>query len=118
MDINDIATRHYEWVEQMGWHNKTVLEALALIASEVGEAAAECGDIETMLAALARITESIGRAANQCRKGEVGENFGVELADIILRTLDLAKWQQIDIDAVIKAKIEKNTANGTRGRKI
>ena len=90
MDINDIATRHYEWVEQMGWHNKTVLEALALIASEVGEAAAESGDNDAMLAALARITESIGRAANQCRKGEVGENFGTELADIILRTLDLA----------------------------
>ena len=37
MHLNEIATKHNEWVERMGWHNKTVLEALALIASEVGE---------------------------------------------------------------------------------
>ena len=35
MQINEIAARQYDWVERMGWHNKTVLEALALIASEV-----------------------------------------------------------------------------------
>lgn len=37
--INQIAKRHYAWVDRMGWHNKTVLEALALISSEIGEAA-------------------------------------------------------------------------------
>ena len=33
--INDLAVRQFDWVESMNWHNKTVLEALALIASEV-----------------------------------------------------------------------------------
>lgn len=33
MNINDIAKANYDWVEAMGWHNKTPLEALALIAS-------------------------------------------------------------------------------------
>jgi len=118
MDLNDLAARHYEWVEQMGWHNKTVLEALALIASEVGEAAAECSGNETALAALARVTEAIGRTANQCRGAEPTENFGTELADIILRTADLAQLYKIDLNAVIEAKMAKNLLNGTRGRKI
>lgn len=79
MNWNDIAARHYDWVERMGWHNKTVLEALALIGSEIGEAAAECFE--------ARPTG----------------NYGEELADIVLRTVDLAKWQGIDIPAVVAA---------------
>lgn len=118
MDINDIATRHYDWVERMGWHNKTVLEALALIASEVGEAAAECGDDAEIRVDLSKIIESIGRAVNECRKGTPGPNFGFELADIILRVVDLAKWQGIDLSAVIEEKMAINEANGTRGRKI
>ena len=31
MQINEIAAKQYDWVERMGWHNKTVLEALAEI---------------------------------------------------------------------------------------
>lgn len=77
MKWNDIAARHFDWVERMGWHNKTVLEALALIASEIGEAAAECYDDEPTA------------------------KFGEELADIVLRTLDLAHWQGVDLDAVV-----------------
>jgi len=37
MEINEIARRTHEWIKRMGWDNKTVLESLALIASEVGE---------------------------------------------------------------------------------
>lgn len=94
MHLNEIATKHHDWVEQMGWHNKTVLEALALIASEVGE------------------------AVNECRGEEPTEKLGTELADIIVRTLDLMIWQGIDPEAVILAKMKKNEANGTRGRRI
>lgn len=33
----------------MGWHNKTVLETLALIASEVGEAVNERAEVANQL---------------------------------------------------------------------
>ena len=59
--VNDFCTKQYFWVERMGWHNKTVLEALALIASEVGE------------------------AVNECRGDEPTDAFGEELADICER---------------------------------
>lgn len=94
MNINELAAKHYDWVERMEWHNKTVLEALALIASEVGE------------------------AVNECRGDKPTEKFGEELADIILRTIDLAHWKGVDLNAVIAAKMAKNEASGTRGRRI
>ena len=30
MNINKLAAQNYDWVERMGWHNKTTLEALSL----------------------------------------------------------------------------------------
>lgn len=92
MKINDIAKQNYQWVEKMGWHNKTTLEALALVASEVGE------------------------AINECRNEKPTEAFGEELADIVLRVLDIAHWQGIDLEQKILAKMEKNELRGTRGR--
>lgn len=92
MKLNEIAAIHYQWVDEMGWHNKTPLEALALVASEVGE------------------------AVNECRGEQPTENFGEELADIVLRVIDLAHWQGVDINAEIIAKIAKNKTRGNRGR--
>ena len=92
MNINEIAELNYEWVERMGWHNKTTLEALALVASEVGE------------------------AINECRGVEPSEDFAEELADIVLRVLDIAHWQGIDMEKTLLAKMHKNELRGTRGR--
>lgn len=77
MNLNLLAQKQYEWVESLNWHNKTVLEALALIASEIGEFAYEYLD-------------------------EVpSEHFGEELADIMLRTLDLGCWQKVDMNSEV-----------------
>jgi len=92
MKINEVAQKNYQWVEKMGWHNKTTLEALALVASEVGE------------------------AINECRNEKPTDAFGEELADIILRVLDIAHWQGIDIEKEITNKMVKNEQRGTRGR--
>ncbi len=92
MKINEVAEQNFLWVEKMGWHNKTTLEALALVASEVGE------------------------AINECRHEKPTEAFGEELADIVLRVLDIAHWQGIDMEKEIKNKMFKNENRGTRGR--
>ena len=93
-EINAVAQRHHKWVDEMGWHNKTVLENLALVASEVGE------------------------AVNECRGAEPTAQFGEELADIVLRVMDLAVSQGVDLEDEILKKMAKNKANGTRGRKF
>ena len=94
MELKQIAEKQFDWVERMGWHNGTVLEKLAIIASEVGE------------------------AVNECRGEAPTDNFGEELADIILRTVDLAQEQGVDIQAEVLRKIAKNEMRGTRGRRI
>jgi len=92
MGINELAAKNYDWVERMGWHNKTTLEALALVASEVGE------------------------AINECRGEKPTDAFAEELADIVLRVLDIAHWQGIDMEQELLAKMHKNEQRGTRGR--
>lgn len=94
MEINEIAEKHYNWIEKMNWHNATVLESLALVASEVGE------------------------AVNECRGAKPTEAFGSELADIILRTVDIAYKHGIDINHEIMVKMAINEVNGSRGRLI
>ena len=89
MNINQLAKQNYDWVERMGWHNKTTLEALALVASEVGE------------------------AINECRGENPTDNFAEELADIVLRVLDIAYWQGIDIEQELLNKMKKNEQRGT-----
>lgn len=84
MNLDEIANQHHGWVERMGWHNKTVLESLALIASEIGEAAGEC--VDGMV---------------------IPERFGEELADIILRCVDLAKTEGVNLtEQVTRAQPE------------
>ena len=92
MTISEVATLTWQWVETMGWHQKTPLESLALIASEVGE------------------------AVNECRHETPSPKLGEELADIILRTLDLAHELDIPIEAMIEQKMRLNRCRGTRGR--
>lgn len=76
-ELNEIAARHSVWVEAMGWHNKTVLESLALIASEIGE------------------------ASDEVEHGRPTSAFGEELADIILRTADLSWTESVDLDGAV-----------------
>lgn len=75
LGINKIAQLQHDWVERMGWHNKNDLESMALIASEVGEAAAECLGAHWP-----------------------SDEFGMELADIILRVADLAQVHGFDLE--------------------
>ena len=83
--LRDLAERQWAWVEARGWHNKnSPLEYLALIASEVGE------------------------AVNECRGEKVSENFPFELADIILRVVDMAEQYGFDIGHYVVEKMELN----------
>ena len=93
MKISEISKAHHAWLTEMGWVGVTTpLEQIALIASEIGE------------------------AANECRGKTPTDKLGSELADIILRTLGLAENLGIDMEAEILAKMEKNRERGNRGR--
>jgi len=92
MSLNDIAEKQWAWVERMGWHNKQPLEYVALIASEIGE------------------------VANEFRGEAPTAALGEELADVVLRCLDMARQFDIDMEHEVKSKMQINEACGTRGR--
>lgn len=94
MTLNQIAKQHGAWVKQQGWRNKTVLECLALVASEVGE------------------------AVNECRNDVPTPELRSELADIILRVVDLADMLNIDLELEVTKKMELCQQRGTRNRKF
>ena len=50
--------------------------------------------------------------------GYTNSEFATELADIILRVVDLAHLQGINLAEVIAAKMAINEQRGTRGRRI
>jgi NTP pyrophosphatase (non-canonical NTP hydrolase) len=88
--VEEIVKKHYEWVEEMGWHNKTPLEYVALIAEEVGELA---------------------------RDVRLDKPVDEELADIALRVADLAMVLGVNLGEAIAVKMTINRIRGTRGRK-
>ena len=91
--MRDFIAVHYGWLVSVGWAGKrTPLEDLALIASEVGE------------------------AANECRGDKPQENFGEELADIVLRVFGTAYQNDINIEIEILKKMEKNQKQGNKRR--
>ncbi len=93
VDLSNVAKLHYDWVENMGWHtSSTNLEKLALIASEIGE------------------------AVNECRGAEPTENLKYELADIMLRVIDLQMLLGYNIELNLKHKVYKNILRGNKNR--
>lgn len=92
--IDSLALKHWLWCESLGWHNKTPLESLALVGSEVGE------------------------AVNECRGEKPTDKFAEECADIILRTLDLMWDHNIIPSAAIEAKMATNHAKGNFKKRL
>jgi len=92
MTLQKIAQRQWHISERNGWHNKTPLEYLALICSEIGE------------------------ACNECRGIKPTDKLGGELADIIIRVLDLTIEHSIDIDEEIENKLCINLSTDNKDR--
>lgn len=93
-NIDDIAKRHNQWVDAQGWHNTTTLERLALVASEIGE------------------------AVNECRGEHPTEKYPDELADIILRVLDMMIEDGMVPSEVLTAKMNQNFSRKVSPEKL
>ena len=80
LTLKAVAEKQWQLTEEMGLHNKSALEALALITAELGEAIQECNpegnstDLQTFL------------------------------ANVILKTMDFAIECNIDIAKTIEEK--------------
>lgn len=70
-------------------------------------------DMYKIPAILALITSETSEALEAFRHNDK-DNFAEECADQIIRILDLTAGLEIDIDAAISAKMEKNKTRGFR----
>jgi NTP pyrophosphatase (non-canonical NTP hydrolase) len=64
-------------------------------------------------AILALIHSEVSEALEGFRKGDK-VNFSEEMAEVLIRVLDCTGGLEIDIDAAVRAKLEKNKTRGFR----
>jgi len=96
-EVYDCAVTHGWWEDP----NPNIPEKLMLVVSEVSEALEELRS---------------GHTPDEVYAGENGkpEGFGVELADAIIRIMDLSEHLGINLDAVIRLKADYNQTRSYR----
>jgi NTP pyrophosphatase (non-canonical NTP hydrolase) len=104
--LNDLGRKAYDNAKSKGFYDTppSVPERLCLIHSEVSEA-----------------LEAYRDGDNDLRIAEGGKPEGIpsELADIVIRVVDMACYLGIDLDAAVKAKMDYNaTRPHQHGRKV
>ena len=122
MNINQLAKEVHENAVAHGWWEKppTLPEALCLIHAELSEALEEYREGNPLIYGTCALAAEDCKFSGVCdRVGRPGEGEGidgpckpegiaVELADVILRTLDLMAALGVDVDAVVMAKHKYN----------
>ena len=122
MNIYELAKEVHENAVAHGWWEKppTLPEALCLIHAELSEALEEYREGNPLIYGTCALAAEDCKFSGVCdRVGRPGEGEGidgpckpegiaVELADVILRTLDLMAALGVDVDAVVMAKHKYN----------
>ena len=104
MNINELALKCHADAKSLGWYDegktKSDLELLMMVVTEVAEAVEELR------------TPNVG----SFYYGPDGkpEGFGREMADTIIRLLDLCAYKNIPIEEIILEKMEYNLTRGHR----
>jgi len=94
--------------------DRQIIEKLFLITSEVAEAgeamrdSIRVDDADSTARTILRTCNN-GLIFKSEFKTHVKDTFEDELADILIRTLDLAGWLDIDIEAHVEAKLKYNS---------
>ena len=122
MNFEEAQKWHREFVVKMGWDNsKTPLESVALIGEEIGELAVELDGLNAVK--IAGLMKTFSQLTHELRRNKFDPaKTGNELADVILRVLDLAGELDIDIGGAVFDKISLNHENieaiKAKGRRV
>ena len=122
MNINQLAKEVHENAVSRGWWETppSIPEAICLIHSELSEALEEYREGNPLIYGTCALAPEDCKFSGVCDRvgqpGETGEIEGpckpegiaVELADVILRALDLMAHLGVDVDAVVMAKHRYN----------
>lgn len=122
MNINQLAKEVHENAVAHGWWETppSIPEALCLIHSELSEALEKYREGKPLIYGTCALAAEDCEYSGVCDRvglpregGEIEgpckpEGIAVELADVILRTLDLMAHLGVDVDAVVMAKHRYN----------
>ena len=110
MHVNDLVKDSFQNAKDHGWHdsNRSIGDLICLMHSELSEALEEHRN---------------GRAPNEVyfneQKPQKPEGIPVELADCIIRIFDFCGLHDIDLESVLKQKMEYNRTRPYRhGNKV
>jgi len=111
--INSLAREVYENAKNKGFYDETternIGEMLCLIHSEVSEALEADRKNEYASATIETINKEKDTNLFQSHFEQGAKNsFEDELADIVIRVMDLAAYKGIDLEGHVKAKIRYN----------
>lgn len=112
-DFKDLQKRIGAGAYSNGWHERYI---------ELKSAGDEAGLREHVISKVALITSELSEAVEELRKGhdvrhvyvvdKKPEGFPVELADAVIRALDLAEMVGIELENVIQNKLDFNATRG------
>lgn len=97
--MNEIGDEIKKWRIVKGFYTPEGIQSDVFIT--------RASNADMMLGKLMLVVSEIGEAAEAIRVGNF-DNFGEELADTIIRLLDIARSSGIDIDYEVRKKMDTN----------
>jgi len=110
--MNDIGDRIKEWRIKKGFYTP---DGISPDVEADSNRSASKGDL--MLGKLMLVVTELSEAAEAVRHNDFG-NFKEELADTIIRLLDIARSCGIDIDREVSKKVNKNKKRPIKHGKV
>lgn len=119
MSVGEFQQAVHKTAVEHGWHEKPMCKIKGN-----GALAPEGVDLQAVATSLALIHSEVSEALEELRKGEdhiktyfknsKPEGMEIELADVIIRILDLAGELGLDIDLALRTKAEFNESRSYR----
>lgn len=97
MRLNELSKKAYMQAHSNGFYDVNLPE-----------------DVNMVLRKLLLINGEVAEAAEVLRKDQGSDRLKEELADILIRLLDLMGYVQMDVDTVVSAKMEYNATRPYR----
>ena len=114
MTLNELARKCHEDAKSLGWYDegktKSDVENLMMVVTELAEAVEEIRNEKP----------AFYYHPTDDREIKKPEGIAVEIADAIIRLLDMSAYKGYDIETVIKEKLAFNLTRGYRhgGKKV